>query len=145
MCNGREEADDRIDGWTDSPMVELTLTVKGSSSASNGDTDRVLLWVDTQQFVNDLLYIGAQTFVGILPWIAVSMSQGRLQAPAHQLKAFGGGSGLLAFAFSPAANRVQFGPELVDQVTVTPITEVVPTAAVQSAQSAWSVLFPSVK
>ena len=127
-------------------MVELTLTVKGSSSASTGgDCDRVLLWVDTQQFVNDLLYIGAQTFVGILPWIAVSMSQGRLQAPAHQLKAFGGGSGLLAFAFSPAANRVQFGPELVDQATVTPITEVVPTAAVQSAQSAWSVLFPSVK
>ena len=127
-------------------MVELTLTVKGSSSASTGgDSDRVLLWVDTQQFVNDLLYIGAQTFVGILPWIAVSMSQGRLQAPGAPTQAFGGGSGLLAFAFSPAANRVQFGPELVDQVTVTPITEVVPTAAVQSAQSAWSVLFPSVK
>ena len=86
----------------------------------------------------------------MLPWLAMSLAGGRLHLPPPQhMRTFGGGSGLLAFAVSPAAHRCSFGPpetleEEVGSSTAAapPASESPLSAATAAAQSAWSVLFP---
>ena len=80
---------------------------------------RTLYWVDAKQWLDDILFIGGQTIVGMLPWIAMAFAGGKFQSPPpHTLRAFGGGSGLLAFFFSPASSRCSFGePDLVSTPT----------------------------
>ena len=81
-------------------MPEMRLTVDGTT----------LFWLDANQLMYDILYVGGQTVVGMLPWLAMACAGPKFQPPPpHTLRAFGGGSGLLAFVFSPAVNRCSFG------------------------------------
>ena len=84
--------------------------------------------------------------VGMLPWLAMAFSSGRLQPPPPEaltvLRNFGGGSGLLAYAFLQQSNRIT--PFLSSE----PAAEVVAAAQprvepAKTAQSAWAALFPS--
>jgi hypothetical protein len=134
----------------------------------------VCLWFDANQWIQDIVYIGAlqtaptadcvisraallcagcQTVFGMLPWLAIAATHGRMHPPPPTLRAFGGGSGLLAFASSPAAQRCSFGePEYEQDETATMVvaesTASEPpqttTAQTTTAHSAWAALFPTV-
>ena len=111
--------------------------------------DATLVWIDASQLASDLLYVGGQAFVGMLPWAAMAIAHGKITAaPTQHLRAFGGGSGLLAFAFAPAHQRVTFGDAPAAGVTTEPTSAAAaadapsPLTATGAAQSAWNTLFP---
>ena len=92
---------------------------------------------------------GAQTVVGILPWVAMAFANGRVQAPHSQLRIFGAGSGLLAFAFAPQRNRLQPGePEQLQDAAadVSPACAREPSRppplAATALEAAFATLFP---
>uniref|UniRef100_A0A7S2N458 Uncharacterized protein n=1 Tax=Haptolina brevifila TaxID=156173 RepID=A0A7S2N458_9EUKA len=71
--------------------------------------DEVYLSVNVNAVVNDLLFIVAQTSFGILPTFLACLSSPNKSGPISTAKILGGACGLIAFAFSPAHQRVQIG------------------------------------